>query len=424
MPLVAASNRSSYLGGRGEGVHLIPLGPPVAARPGRCECFRTPVSAGHRTIRRSLGDSGRTGATPKLGRQTAGLPFTTLKGQGQRMRRLLKAERAASALQMPDRRSLAFCRRLTIVATLATGFLVSWMILAASAETYAVPLVAAVGTDGSDAQSQDSYVLAVSQGGCAEGAVAVVVGDGNRSCTQPHWWWWLPEHDAEGYLVTIGLFGADSGGAGIVVSDTGDAHGCQTYLLDGCDNVSVAASGTGTAVARELAVSGTGPASSGTVGASGTGTANGSYSVSGTGHASRRYDDINFLAVSGTGAATSGGCDLWGIAVAGGDASGCHAVSGVGRAEGGAVALAGGDATAYHDCLGVVVTCVNVYGTAVSGTGNAQGSSIAVAPAGQANGGLVAVGGNDAYGGLVAVSATGDACGASIYGAAPLGGPC
>lgn len=139
-----------------------------------------------------------------------------------------------------------------------------------------------VGTNGSDASSGD--VVAVSHGGCARGAVAVGIGDPNRSC------FW--QGDVEGQPVAVGLLGAESKGL-VAVSDSGGATGWCLDVSLGCAGQGVGVSATGPASGL-VAVSGTGTATSDTffmpgtpsAAVSGTGRAEGhTVSVSGTGNA-------------------------------------------------------------------------------------------------------------------------------------------
>jgi hypothetical protein len=118
--------------------------------------------------------------------------------------------------------------------------------------------------------------------------------------------------------------------------------------------------------------------------------------ISDTGHAEGCseplwFDCITSIAVSGTGPAS--GRDL--------------TVSGTGRSD--------------SELVGVSGTGVSTGSFSVSGTGNAEPRSdgynaLAVSGTGTANGGTVAIAGGDAHanGGWVAVSATGDASGGSI----------
>ena len=126
----------------------------------------------------------------------------------------------------------------------------------ARAETYRDPSGAVtglylwqLGTDGSDASSGD--VVAVSLGGCAYGAVAVGVGDPNRSC------FW--QGDVQGNPVGVGLLGAESRGT-VAVSDTGGATGSCYDVSLGCVGESVAVSVTGPAAGSLVSVSVTGTA--------------------------------------------------------------------------------------------------------------------------------------------------------------------
>jgi hypothetical protein len=198
----------------------------------------------------------------------------------------------------------------------------------------------------------------------------------------------LDGDDANGDYLAVSHGGdAYAGGLGVAVSTTG----CATvpYGL-------VAVSGTGCADAATLAVSGAGPAGYGNPACGG---APGCADVS----------------ISGTDCATS----VW------------VAVSGTGCTQSG-VALSGtGDAHGYQRWdTGHVGLVPDPVGVAVSGTGNADGGVIAVAPDGTADASTgtvwvldvpvavlgVAVAGGDATanGGLLAVSATGEANGAFV----------
>lgn len=194
---------------------------------------------------------------------------------------------------------------------------------AAFADTYRVPGYVEVGTNGSDAGSRSAWPwLAVSQGGCAKGTVAVSIGEPNRDCGAYGNWDMVPgTGDAEGGWVAVGLLGADANGGWVAVSDSGDTRiTCQWYVTDLCVT-SVAVSGTGPAASRDAAVSGTGRASGSSqyihnlASVSGTGDATWTFTaVSGTGNA-----DGNLVAVAPDGDAHSQG----GVAVSvTGDADG------------------------------------------------------------------------------------------------------
>jgi hypothetical protein len=156
---------------------------------------------------------------------------------------------------------------------------------AAFAETYGVPGVAEVGTDGSNGYSGDEYpaccpAISVSQGGCTWGTyLSVAIGDNAGGCG---------DGEAHSLYLAVGLLGADAStfyDNAVAVTDSGSADG------------GVAVSVTGAARSHCL------PSETGCV------------------------------AVSGTGAADAPGCGAhpWasGVAVSGtGDASGCTAVSG------------------------------------------------------------------------------------------------
>ena len=195
----------------------------------------------------------------------------------------------------------------------------------ASADTLRDPLgLVGIGTNGSNTGTGAGYhsTIAVSQGGCAKGTVAVAVGDPGRDCAARTNWSPVPgTGDAEG-AVAVGLLGADSNGTYVAVSDTGNADvTCQWYILDGCVT-SVAVSGGGPASARDAAVSGTGRASGSSqyihnlASASGTGDADDAVvAVSVLGDA-----DGDLLAVSGTGHAhSSGGVSVSGTGTADND---------------------------------------------------------------------------------------------------------
>lgn len=212
---------------------------------------------------------------------------------------------------------------------------------AASAETYEVPVfpLVAIGTDGSDAGQRDTWTswVAVSQGGCANGSVAVAIGDSGHPCPT-YWPYYKDGQDAAG-SVAIGVLGGDSNATVLSASDTGDAHGCYGYILDSC-YTGLGISGTGFAEGRDLAVSGTGNANADLVAVAPDGDAAGLVAVSGTGAASPRWGTVNFVAVSGTGTATSEQCNgdvvhdvIAGYAVSvAGDAHGCTSVSVLGDA--------------------------------------------------------------------------------------------
>ncbi|MDQ3756437.1 MAG: hypothetical protein M3394_01115 [Actinomycetota bacterium] len=256
---------------------------------------------------------------------------------------------------------------LAIVVAAAVGSLAP-----AFAETYAEPGYFAVGTNGSDANSDNGFV-AFSEGGCASGLVAVAIGDRHRC-----------EHDARGE-VGVGLFGAEAGGGQWAVSDTGDASLCQSeYCLS-----MFAISGTGNASGGS-AVSGTGDASGGWA-LSGSGNASGGWAVSGTENASG-----GTIAVSPTRDATStNGPVTW------------NGPKSLGLAIGGRNATAEG----------------NSYALAATGDATTQGEMYTIA--GVPLGGAAIAGNNaNANGGAVAVSLTGNACGASVYAVAPLGHAC
>ena len=238
-------------------------------------------------------------------------------------------------------------------------------------QTYRTPYDAVMaGTGGGDAGS-DYYsgypvvgplhmpLVGVSNGGCAEGIVAVAIGESNRYCN------WNGQEAAG--LVAVGLLGADGGvaigggygGDGTIaigggnaegvtaVSDTGSARAqCVSPIPWGdaeCAEPGVAISGTGYAYGYGHTVSGTGSSDSTwhgyhndlwpIVSVSGLGNASGgNVAVGGTGSASAQP--------STTSRVTGQPVTYPGIAVAGGNANangGALAVSGTGQAQGGAV---------------------------------------------------------------------------------------
>ncbi|HEX9969858.1 MAG TPA: hypothetical protein VGB03_06935 [Acidimicrobiales bacterium] len=227
--------------------------------------------------------------------------------------------------------------------------------------------------------------------------------------------------DVYGRHVAVSNGGRAETNQGPAVSTTGDAWGYTAVSGTGCaySDFTLGVSGTGCASSLTLAISGTGPVVDHP-------RSNGRppYGISGTGCVASWY-----LALSGTGC-TNGGVS---VSVGGNAQSQPHfyppssvapgvALSGAGDARGGSVTVAGvGDSSAggpYDDGRFTHV--------AVSGAGNAsnnQRSGLTLAPTGRADGGAVAVGGDDAtaYGGLVAVSLTGDAHGGSVTNVCPMG---
>lgn len=117
-----------------------------------------------------------------------------------------------------------------------------------------------------------------------------------------------------------------------------------------------------------------------------------------------------------------------------GDATGVtsdgSAVSGTGCARAQLVAVSGtGCAEAGPSGTGLGLGDERLPRVAVSGAGSAQnwdGNGVTLAPLGGGNGGAVVVAGNNATtsGGLVAISLTGEACGASIFSLSLLGRAC
>ncbi len=222
---------------------------------------------------------------------------------------------------------------------------------AAFGETYELP-GAVIGTNGSDAGSNTypTSLLAVSQGGCAHGWVAIAIGESNRHCggyESPGFW---GDGEANGNTLAIGLFGAESAGT-VAVSDEGDARTCDspgglfagTNCLLLTPPTAISAGGSTNSV-TSVSATGDSYTRAGTA-VSGTGTAHGdcdqynqaTTAVSGT------HNSSGCTAVSGLGASQARGCtgDVWqdflgGFAVSGtGNASGCTAVSGTGDASGG-----------------------------------------------------------------------------------------
>lgn len=269
---------------------------------------------------------------------------------------------------------------------------------AAFAEVYTDPLelgVVVVGTDGSDAGSDNGIgllvagvhfpIVAVSQGGCANGTVAIAIGESSHDC-----WWNGWGNEAYGY-VAIGLLGAEGGiaigggdggmlalGGGdasglVAVSDTGDAGaGCLTPIPwgDNCAEPGVAVSGTGTAYGD-------------------------GHTVSGTGESRTDW---------GSEWDTPRDNPLWPIVT----------ISGLGNASGGNVAISGAG-TAYSRSTTTSQHPVPYDGVAVSGMGSAAASgamSVAVA------------GGNANSNGLLCFSATGNCYGSARVALAPLGRCC
>lgn len=269
---------------------------------------------------------------------------------------------------------------------------------AALAETYTDPVglgVVVVGTDGSDARSS---IVAVSQGGCADGLVAVAVGESGHDC-----WWNGWGHEAYG-LVGLGLLGAEGG----IAIGGGDSAAGITALAVGGGNASglVAVSDTGSAQAYCL-----GPIPWGDncaepgVAVSGTGTAYGDgHTFSGTGPAQSTWDGTDN--------------PLWPIV----------AVSGLGSASGGNLAVSG-TGTADGRSTKASQHPVPYPGVTISGTGSARGGWIAIAPNGRAEseGNGVAVagrGGNASTSGtpgLVCFTLTGDCYGGSVTNVCPFG---
>lgn len=227
--------------------------------------------------------------------------------------------------------------------------------------------------------------------------------------------------DVYGRHVAVSNGGRAETNQGPAVSTTGNAWGYTAISGTGCaySDFTLGVSGTGCASSLTLAVSGTGPVVDHP-------RSNGRppYGISGTGCVTAWQ-----LAISGT------GCANGGVSVsAGGDAQSSSrfyppasvapgvALSGAGNARGGSITAAGlGDSSAgdaYDDGRFTHV--------AVSGAGNASNnkqSGVTLAPNGRADGGAVAVGGDDAtaYGGLAAVSLTGDAHGGSVANVCPMG---
>lgn len=184
--------------------------------------------------------------------------------------------------------------------------------------------------------------------------------------------------------VAVGTNGSDADGV-VAVSDSGDAQGRCVYggsFLGCLTGPGLAVSGTGTANGASAA-SGTGNAT-----ATGPGWGIPAFSISGTGCATASHPYDASVVASGTGCAAGSTDPEWGdhaVAVSGtGDASGSTAVSAGGNARGGPGTY-------------VLVTFVDSPGVAVAGLGDAN-----------------------APGGLLAVSGTGDAHGATVN-LAPLG---
>jgi hypothetical protein len=264
---------------------------------------------------------------------------------------------------------------------------------AASAETYTDPLglgLVVVGTDGSDARSS---IVAVSQGGCADGLVAVAIGESSHDC-----WWNGFGHEAYG-LVGLGLLGAEGG----IAIGGGDSAAGLTALAVGGGNASglVAVSDTGTAQAYCL-----GPIPWGD------NCAEPGIAVSGTGTA---YGDGHTFSGAGNAESTWDGTDnpLWPIV----------AVSALGGASGGNVA-ASGTGTARGRSTTTWQHPVPYPGVSVSGTGTASGGAVAFggsnAQASGAN--SVAVSGGSANSdGFLCASATGSCYGGARVGIAPMG---
>lgn len=124
-----------------------------------------------------------------------------------------------------------------------------------------------VGANGSNADS--GALVAVSQGGCTRGWIAV--GAGNPSGCEPYWH--FPSADNDGEVVGVGLLGG-SGQGPVAVSDTGEANGrcLAPVTILGCligtppygvgvsaagdASGTVAVSGAGNATATDIAVAG------------------------------------------------------------------------------------------------------------------------------------------------------------------------
>jgi hypothetical protein len=216
----------------------------------------------------------------------------------------------------------------------------------------------------------------------------------------------VPGARAETYdlgFVQVGTNGSNAHGL-VAVSDSGTASSdACNYSLGypfGCALGSgVVVSGTGNA-SGAIAVSGTGNAS--TIVAMGYGTP--VVAVSGTGCANA-WDPYGAdrIAVSGAGCATGTTDPFWegyATSVAGGDATGNLAVSGLGNAH------SRGESRSWTPGLGTELP-----GVAVAPVGNASGR------------GTVAVAGGSATtsGGLATVSVTGNGGGGSLANVCPLG---